>query len=367
MARNIVCTVTNDLNTDQRMHRICRSLAAAGHRVTLVGRVLPHSAPLQEQPFSQVRLRCWRHKGFLFYAEYNLRLFFFLLLRPFDAVNAVDFDTLPAATWASVLRRKPRVFDAHEYFTEVPEVTNRPWVKWIWEQIGRLHLRYYRHAYTVGPALAALFSKQHLIPFEVVRNMPLRRPSLPDKPVRPPYILLYQGALNEGRGIEILLEAMTQLPATVQLWLAGTGDLHAALQVQAQQLQLGDRVQFMGVMHPSRLTRLTDQAWLGLNLLEHRGESYYYSLANKFFDCVQAEVPVLSMQFPEYEALNRDHEVAILLPNLAVATVVETIQQLMTSPERYAKLQSACRMAAAEWCWEREEIKLLRLWNNIFQ
>jgi glycosyltransferase involved in cell wall biosynthesis len=347
------------------MQRICSSLSAAGYRVTLVGRVLPGSLVLQEQPFSQVRLRCWWHKGFLFYAEYNLRLFFFLLLRPFDAVNAVDFDTLPAATWASWLRRKPRMFDAHEYFTEVPEVTHRPWVKKFWQAVGRIHLPMYRYAYTVGPALAELFSRQHGIPFQVVRNMPLRRPLLPAAATTPPFVLLYQGALNEGRGIETLLNAMTQLPPEVQLWLAGTGDLHQSLQQQAQQLQLGDRVQFLGVLHPTRLTRITDQAWLGLNLLEHRGESYYFSLANKFFDYVQAEVPVLTMQFPEYAALNQQYEVAVLLPDLNQAHLVNAILELTTHPERYQQLKSACKKAAAEWHWAQEEQVLLGAWAKL--
>src|SRR5690242_13208129 len=42
----IVLTVTNDLNYDQRMIRICSSLASHGYQVLLVGRKMHASPPL---------------------------------------------------------------------------------------------------------------------------------------------------------------------------------------------------------------------------------------------------------------------------------------------------------------------------------
>ena len=76
---HVIFTVTNDLSYDARMHRICGTLTANGYGVTLVGRALPYSTPLKDRPFGQKRLHCFFQKGFPFYAEYNLRLFFFLL------------------------------------------------------------------------------------------------------------------------------------------------------------------------------------------------------------------------------------------------------------------------------------------------
>ena len=75
--KKIVCTVTNDLNFDQRMIRICSSLQQGGYAVTLVGRVRENSQSLQQRIFQQKRLYCFFQKGKFFYAEYNIRLFFF--------------------------------------------------------------------------------------------------------------------------------------------------------------------------------------------------------------------------------------------------------------------------------------------------
>src|SRR5690349_11491904 len=92
--KKIVFTVTNDLSYDQRMIRICTSLSANGFSVKLVGRKMPASVPLSSRSFEQVRLNCFFHKGKLFYAEYNLRLFFYLLTQQMNCICAIDLDTI---------------------------------------------------------------------------------------------------------------------------------------------------------------------------------------------------------------------------------------------------------------------------------
>jgi glycosyltransferase involved in cell wall biosynthesis len=365
----IICTVTNDLSYDQRMHRICHSLALNGYEVMLVGRRLPHSTPLIVRSFEQKRLHCFAKKGFLFYAEYNLRLFLFLLFRKYyDAVCSIDLDTLPAGFCASVIRRKKRVFDAHEYFTEVPEVVTRPFVRSFWEMVAKRILPFYRHAYTVGPCLAAIFESKYRLKFEVIRNVASRSVLPPSQREIPslskPKTLLYQGALNEGRGLEAAIEAMQQID-NVQFVIAGEGDLSENLRALSKRLNLQDKVSFLGFVRPEDLKTLTAKAWVGINLLENKGLSYYYSLANKFFDCVQAEVPIITMDFPEYRALNEVHEVALLLSELSPESVAGAVQKLLTNNNLYARLQQNCRTARDVWHWEAEEKVLLRFWNNV--
>lgn len=366
----IIFTVTNDLSYDQRMQRICGTLAENGYAVTLIGRQLPGSIPLEISSFEQKRLHCFFKKGFPFYAEYNLRLFLYLLFARYDAVCSIDLDTLAAGCFASLIRRKKRVFDAHEYFTEVPEVVDRPFVKAFWSWVARICLPFYQHAYTVGPALAGIFEQKYGLKFEVIRNVPMMADSTLKKAVGWPNTLpkriLYQGALNEGRGIEVMLEAMQKLE-NVQLVLAGEGDLSSVLRKQAEALGLNDRVLFLGYVKPAELRKLTAEAWLGLNLLENRGVSYYYSLANKFFDGVQAGVPILTMDFPEYKALNAQHEVAVLLPALTPETVAGAIHTLLAHPDSYEELSQNCMEARTDWNWEREKTTLLEFYQKLGQ
>lgn len=368
----IICTVTNDLSYDQRMIRICRSLTQAGYEVLLVGRVKPNSIPLKTRSFQQKRLLCRFNKGKLFYLEYNLRLLLFFRRQKFDGLCAVDLDTLaPAFIW-SRLRQKPLIYDAHEYFTEVPELIDRPMVKSLWSGLAHFIIPKLKYAYTVGPQLARILSEKYTTPFAVIRNLPIRDTAEKVTPTELPskeeqdFILLYQGALNEGRGIETALDAMLLLPPFVKLWLVGEGDLSTILRAQSAKKNMKDRVQFLGFRPPEELRAITLKADLGLNLLEQKGLSYYYSLANKCFDYIQAGLPAIHMDFPEYRALHQQYPAFLLLPELKASALAQFIQYLLDNQQEYQALQTECLQAAKELNWEKEEKKLLAFYNQIY-
>ncbi len=362
----IILTVTNDLSYDQRMQRICTSLTNAGYEVQFTGRKLPDSKPLHDFPFQQKRLFCYFKKGKLFYCEYNIRLFFYLLFARMDLVCAIDLDTILPAFLVSKIRRKPLVYDAHEYFTEVPEVVDRPRIKRVWERIAQLTIPHTKYAYTVCESLAEIFEQRYGTTFEVIRNTPRKRQTENDEQnTKNPRIILYQGALNEGRGVAEAIEAMQTIDGA-ELWLAGEGDLSQELRKLAEKLEVTDRVKFLGYVQPADLQKLTPQATIGLNLLENRSLNYYYSLSNKFLDYIQAGVPSVNMNFPEIQKIVEQYEVALMIDKLETPLVVEAIQRLLEDEELYNSLKSACEKAAEVYVWEEEEKKLIAFYETVF-
>jgi glycosyltransferase involved in cell wall biosynthesis len=365
--RRLLFAVTTDLNYDQRMQRICASLAKHGYQVRLVGREWPSSKPLNAQPFEQVRLRCWFSKGKLFYLEYNIRLTLYLLAqRGFDAYGAADLDAALPVWLRARLGAVPFVYDAHELFTEVPEVVQRPAVQRVWRWVEQWVVPRATLAYTVGPALAGWFAERYQRPFGVVRNISRLETEALVEEARGGYIL-YQGALNAGRGLEPLLEAMPHVAG--QLVLCGEGDLSASLRQRASELGLlqSGRVEFRGYVLPAELRRVTQGAAVGISVLHNLGLSYYYSLANKFFDYLHAGVPQLISPFPEYLALNEQYEVAEVVPELTPGALAAALNRLLReAPERYQQLAANCQQARLELNWEREEQELLRLYESLW-
>jgi glycosyltransferase involved in cell wall biosynthesis len=367
--KKIVFAVTTDLNYDQRMQRICHSLQQAGYAVTLVGREWPASRPLQAQMYAQHRLRCIFSKGKLFYLEYNFRLAVFLLKRRDDAYGAIDLDTALPVFSKAFFARKPFIYDAHEYFPETPEVSRRPRVKWLWQAVERFIVPRTRHAYTVSASLAALFEARYQVPFALIRNMPvLQAPPgkvnpqlsfIPDKP-----FILYQGAVNEGRGLEQLLQAMPQVD--MPLLICGEGDLLDSLKAQVCQAGLSQRVTFAGYVLPADLATVTSQAFVGLMLLADAGKSYYYSLANKFFDYIQAGIPQLLPDFPEYRAFNDRYDVGLYC-DLEPQHIARALNRLIHDPALHQRLTQNCRQARQELCWQQEEKKLLAFYDHLWK
>jgi glycosyltransferase involved in cell wall biosynthesis len=369
-APKLLFTVTTDLCFDQRMQRICGSLAAAGYLVQLVGWQRPASPPLTAQPYQQHRLRGWFQRGKLFYLEYNLRLFFYLLGQRAAAWCAADLDTALPVWLRARLGGQPFVYDAHELFTEVPEVVARPAVQRIWRWVEGFIVPRARLAYTVGPALARVFEQRYGRPFAVVRNVSRldETVALPPAPAAAPAggYILYQGALNVGRGLENLLEAMPKVAG--RLVICGEGDLSASLREQAERLGLlaSGQVEFRGFVLPDALREVTRHAAVGIMLLENIGLSYYYSLANKFFDYVHAGIPQVLIDFPEYRALNDQFDVAELVADLNPDTLATALNRLLRDePTRYHYLAENCRRARPQLSWQYEERELLQLYAGL--
>jgi len=360
--KQIVFTVTNDLNNDRRMHRICGSLCNAGYSVTLVGRNLKNSKPIHPRKFEQLRLTCFFNNGKLFYIEYNLRLFFYLLFKKTDIICAIDLDTIAACAIAGKIRHKKLVYDAHEYFTEVPEVMHRPVVQNIWIWVERTFVPKMDACYTVSHSLAELYEQKYGKKFFLIMNVPPLKHYDEEQKQDPDKFILYQGALNKGRGLEILIESMKQLP--LRLLIAGEGDLSSALRQQVAEQSLENKVVFLGMLSPEELEILTPKAFLGYNLLENLGKSYYYSLSNKFFDYIHACVPGLSNPFPEYESINNKYDVGYLT-NLSVAEIVLSVEKALSDTIRYEGIRLNCKAAREILNWETEEKKLIQIYNDI--
>jgi glycosyltransferase involved in cell wall biosynthesis len=350
----IVCTVTNDLISDQRMIRTCLALHSQGHSVLLIGRNTPHSHPLKSQVFQQKRLSCFFHKGKLFYLEYNLRLWVELLQTKADVLCSVDLDTALAGWFLTRFRRVYWVIDCHEWFPFVPEVERRPWIQKFWLAVERFTLTRAQNVYTVGTAIAERLKTAYNIPVKVVRNMPMlteiapdkARISLPDQP-----FILYQGAVNEGRGLERLIDVLEQ--TNFHLVIAGTGDVLESLKERVAQKDMQNRVHFLGFIAPDNLPFLTQHARIGYNVSEPLSQSYYLSLNNKFFDYTHAQLPSIINDFEEYRSLCQEYEVGILVKNQN-DDILKALNLLMNDDALYQHLKNQCNLARHVWNWQNE-------------
>ncbi len=358
--KHIYFTVTNDLSFDQRMHRICDSLSASGYTVTLVGRKRKSSLPLQEKKYNQKRLNCYLDKGFLFYAEYNLRLLFFLFFKKMDALCAIDLDTILPCLLISKLKSIPRVYDAHEYFTEMKEIRTRPLVKKVWQRIESFCVPKFKSGYTVSNGLAGLFKQKYNCDYITIRNMPLiQERNIPPSATK---FLLYQGAVNEGRGFEYLIPAMQHI--NYPLIVCGDGNFMQSLKNLIIMHKVQDKVILKGMLLPEELRKITPNATIGIDLTEDEGLHHYYALPNKFFDYIHAALPQLAMNLPEYKAINDKYKVAVLLDSLDANTIAKTLNSMMKDEYLLQELKENCLKARLVFNWQQEEKKLLAFYRQ---
>lgn len=351
--------VTNDLETDRRVARHAAALHEAGYEVTVVGRLLEESHPI-DCAWHTHRMQLRHRSGWRFYAEYNRRLLSWLLHEHNDIVWANDTDTLPASWLAARLTGARLVMDAHELFPEVPELQGRQRVKRVWTAIERRLMPRCDAHLTVCQSIADYYKQLYGIEMTVVRNLNADTQARGAVAAAEPPVLLYQGAVNEGRGVDWAIDAMGLLPEC-RLVVAGGGDKLEEMRRYAQAKEWNDRIEFVGRLLPDELAQLTRRASVGLVMLEDKGLSYHFALPNRVGDFVAAGVPMVVSDLPEMAAVVRRFGVGAVIEQPGAEGLTKAVRQVMERKWSEADFAEA----RADMDWNKEKKKLLTITEKL--
>ncbi|MCC5922397.1 MAG: glycosyltransferase [Crocinitomicaceae bacterium] len=367
---SILIAVTNDLSTDQRVHKVASFLERSGWNVTLVGRLLPHSLPLNRS-YKTKRFRLFFNKGALFYANYNLRLFLWLIFqRKTTAILSNDLDTLLACFLASKMKNSTVYYDSHELYTEVPELTKRPRVRKVWLAIEKWIFPKLKNVYTVNHSIAEIYQEKYRVPIRVVRNVsPLWQPKsrlsrielgLPeDKDI----IILQGAGINIDRGAEEAVAAMHFVSNAVLVFV-GSGDVLPLLKKKVAAEKLEDKVIFIGKKPYEEMMQYTHHASLGLTLDKDTNANYRYSLPNKVFDYMHAGTPIVASNLVEIRRLIEQHDIGRIIASHDPKDIAACIQQLLNDKGLLRTLKENCLIAAKKEHWEVEEKVLMEIYRQ---
>lgn len=279
-----------------------------------------------------------------------------------DGICAIDLDTILPCLFISKLKRVIRIYDAHEYFTELKEVRTRPLVKKIWTSVERFAVSKFKNGYTVSDGLATEFKNKYGMNYEVIRNLPKLQRVTPN--AEREKFIVFQGAVNEARGFEYLIPAMRGIDYS--LVVCGDGNFMHKLKTLIAENGVEAKVQLKGMMLPEDLRQVAQKAMLGIGLAEKEGINQFHALPNKFLEYMHAGLPQIAMNFPEYRKVNANYKVAVLMDDLSVENIVKTINETMQSESLLAEMRSNALMAREIFCWQEEEKKLFSFYQQLF-
>ena len=417
----IVMFVYGDVSHDSRVLREAGSLAAAGHRVTVVARPVAGAATgdgrERRDGFEIVRVplpsgwrRPWRILGLPFRLAARLgdrvrpgsgleeTLTWLVIWRfailgwakaaalvapPADVYHGHDLSGLPAALAARRRHGGKAVYDSHEIFLEAGANVRRP--AWIRRRFARREGAWIRETsalVTVNEALLRDLGQRYELPAQAiaVHNCPPRwqPPAEPDRRLREAIgcptgvpVAVYHGSFAPHRGLEQLAAALPE-PGMESVHAAylGFGSQREALENMAASGRYGGRLHVVGPVPPEEVVGWVSGADVDVMALQPSTLNHVLSTPNKLFEALAGGVPVVVSDFPGLRAIvvdDPDGPLGEVCDPASPAAIAAAIRRIVErSPEQTADLRRRCLAAAHErWNWETESAKLIGLYASL--
>lgn len=287
-----------------------------------------------------------------------------------DLISAHDLPALLIAYLSNALRRRKArlVYDAHEF--EIGRTAKRSLLqKKLVLTLERFLMRRCAFSMMVNDKIADEVQRIHRLKKRpvTVRNIPplwtlesdalasARQSMLAYFTPQDPFILLYHGLVAPQRGIETLLEVIR---ADARLCLMILGDAVPGYDARLQALIASKRLEGRVCRHPAvpfdELCHRVAACDVGMITIPPVSQSYYYMLPNKFFESVQAELPVITSDFPVIAPLVRRHGLGLVCDPTDAAQIAGQVLALMAHPEQARQYRQNAKAAKRVLCWEQE-------------
>jgi glycosyltransferase involved in cell wall biosynthesis len=368
-ALKVAYFILNDFEYDSRARLEVEKLAEMGHCIEIIA-----TAGGASNRFHGCRIHRvpqWRGPTRKFrFVQYNvLAAAVSRRLHP-DICHAVDLDTLLAAVWGGG-RQAVVIYEARELYTELEALGGRKSVKRVWGAVERRLIGRAAAVITINDAIADELRRRYGIERpHVIRNASPLSEELKPVDLRSLLklpgdckLLLYQGVLRRGQGLNTIVELMPYLERTA-LILIGSGPLEKDLKALVERRNLGHKVRFLAKVAPDLLAGYTAGADAGLLLMEDVALNNRLALPQKIFQYLVAGLPQIVAPLPELAKFVSGEKTGIVVLPEKVEEMAHQIRDFLFDVDAYNEARGHCRESAFRNNWENESQKLVEVYRR---
>jgi glycosyltransferase involved in cell wall biosynthesis len=365
--KKVLITFLGNINYDTRCKNLFDTLSANNFDVEFIGfDWLTKGFKESHGKISIYKLK----KGFLsipFYLKFIRHLKTKLITTKASVIFAGDIYTLPLVIIFGKLKRAKIYYDSRELFGYLAGLKNKKFRQLFWKWAEKFFIRKANYVIVTGPMDGEFLINQYRIRnIILLRNVPryfkpsarfdIRSQIKIDGTIK---IILYQGVLLKGRGIEKVFSVLKELPEHVFV-IAGGGEYEDHYKKLAAGMNLADQVFFTGKLTQEELPKVTASADVGVSLIENLSTSYYYALPNKLFEYIMAEVPVITSNLPQMKEIVEKYDVGFAVDFESKEELISAIKKLTEDESLFESKKQNCRIASQELNWEKEVTPLLK-------
>ena len=231
------------------------------------------------------------------------------------------------------------IYDSREIYSELAVHYKSPLKKIIIKLVESFCLKKVSTIITTAPSdqkyLKNIYTQFPNITYEIIYNYPRNifvnkktnylksRFNISSKKI----LLLYQGVLQEGRGIKQLFKIIKNLKNSVGI-IIGDGEKKADYERFVQHAQLNNQIYFISRVPYMELLEITSSADIGIALIKPVGLSNKFALPNKLFEYAAAGLPCLVSNLPNMKCFVDKYSLGKAVNPYSLSDQIQAINQL---------------------------------------
>lgn len=297
-----------------------------------------------------------------------------------DIIHCHDVYTLPIGNKIinklKAIKKIKFVYDSHELWSHASNNLSMPKVLLkVQNSMEKSNIKKCNKVITVSKSIVRYLKERYNLKNDpiLLRNIPYRFNNIENKKLLhkdlniplDKKIVLYQGAVGVGRGIEKLIDAMKFLDDSIVLVILGNGSKVNSYKELVKNNNLQNRVYFHSAVSPDVLINYTSSADLGVSMIKNICLSYYYSLPNKMFEYIQSEIPVICSNYPDMKEIVEEYKVGRVADPCDSKDISKAINDILYDKDTYNKFKENCKLAKKQLNWEKESENLIQLYKDI--
>lgn len=303
------------------------------------------------------------------YIEFLFRVLFLISKMQSKVVNVHALSLLPIGLISKIFFKSFLIYDTHELETE------RNGLHGLRKRISKFTekqiIKYVDMTIVVSESIADWYKNEYNIQRPpVVLNAPNHRELKVNNHFREQLgiradqiILLYQGGLVSGRGVDLILDAFkARTNDDLVVVFMGYGELEKTIKIASEQY---GNIYFFPAVRPEVVLEYTASADVGISLIENTCLSYYYCMPNKLFEYAMAGLPILVSDMKDMSELVARQQMGGVISVPSAIGINKAVDNLLRSDLTQMK-ENAYRVAN-ENSWGIQERKMLSAYKEMFK
>lgn len=290
-------------------------------------------------------------------------IFFQLLMIEWDAVHAINLDSIIPSFFAAKIKKKHIIYEMYDIYEDCIRLPNT--IRNAFVSIDKIFMKYCNAVIVVD---SSRIQELNGIPNEnvivIYNSSPdqLTNMNIPINNTDGEFIIFYAGTLNKNRLIEHMIEAIENV-ADIKLIIAGFGERVEEIKEIAKQ---NHQVEYIGKINYDEVMEYTRNASLLFQFYDTRIPIAKYASSNKLFEAMMFSKPIVVSKGTNMEYIVNRYECGIAVDCLNVKEIRDAIFLLKNDANLCKKLgQNGRKAYESIYSWDIMEGRLINIYHEI--